>query len=186
MVEARPTTRSAPIAGRHICSGTLGPGEPRERHLKSTQSSRSLPPAATTAHAHCCPFLVASCPPQWRGTRHQSMSSATPQVGAIWIGVHAPFRLPPKCFRETVVCPPASTGVGAPDVWEVAMTTLPRTHCGHRLTVINGPSFLDATGLPFVFDSRCLRAACPKARRRASPGALQCPSTGREPACGAI
>ena len=59
------------------------------------------------------------------------------------------------------------------------MTTLPRTHCGRRLAVIDGPSFLDATGLPFVFDSRCLRAACPKARRRASPGALQCPSTGR-------
>ena len=35
------------------------------------------------------------------------------------------------------------------------MTTLPRTHCGRRLAVIDGPSFLDATGLPFVFDSTC-------------------------------
>jgi len=26
--------------------------------------------------------------------------------------------------------------------------------------VMDGPSFLDATGLPFVFDSSCLRAAC--------------------------
>ena len=55
------------------------------------------------------------------------------------------------------------------------MTTLPRTHCGRRLAVIDGPSFLDATGLPFVFDSRCLRAACPKARRRASPGGAPVP-----------
>jgi len=50
--------------------------------------------------------------------------------------------------------------------------------------VMNSPSFLDATGLPFVFDSQLLRAACPEARRRILPGAVPCPSTGREPVCG--
>jgi len=50
--------------------------------------------------------------------------------------------------------------------------------------VMNSPSFLDATGLPFVFDSQLLRAACPEARRRILPGALPCRSTGREPVCG--
>ena len=56
---------------------------------------------------------------------------------------------------------PASTGVGAPDVWGSRHDNAAADALRPPPPVIGGPSFLDSTGLPFVFDSQLLEGTVP-------------------------
>src|SRR5262245_46884967 len=100
---------------------------------------------------HCSPFPVASYLPQWRGTRQQNVSSAPSRQpsGTVACAV-------PPCYRNVSVrpwCARLRPGSGHPTPGEVAMTTLPRTRCGHRLvylivTALAAGALITAAELP--------------------------------------
>ena len=69
----------------------------------------------------------------------------------------------PKRFRGNVLCS-LSTGLGAPDAWEVAMPTLPRTRRGHYLAYVIAAAALAAGVL--IAPSWCHSARRPRTARR--------------------